>query len=80
MATEHERYLRKARESLASAQADVRARRSNSAANRAYYAAFQAAVAALIQHDIRPTGNWEHEFVANRFSGKLVWRMNIIKL
>lgn len=79
MATEPERYLRKARESLASAQADIRGKRYNSAANRAYYAAFQAAVAALITYDIRGAENWEHEFVAKQFSGKLVWRRKIIK-
>lgn len=79
MATEPERYLRKARESLASAQADVRAKRYNSAANRAYYAAFQAAVAALIDNDVRPGENWEHEFVASQFSGKLIWRRKLIK-
>lgn len=84
MATEAERYLAKARESLASARADVRAKRYNSAANRAYYAAFQAAVAALIREGIRPArkkndrqGNWEHRFVMSQFSGKLVWRRRI---
>ena len=74
LATEPERYLHKARESLASAQAGVRDKRRNSAANRAYYAAFQAAVAALIAFDIRPKENWEHNFVASQFSGKLIWR------
>ena len=77
LATEPERYLRKARESLASARADVRGKRYNSAANRAYYAAFQAAVAALIANDIRATKGWEHHFVANQFSGKLVWRRKV---
>lgn len=78
MATEPERYLRKGRESLASAQADVRAKRYNSAANRAYYAAFQAAVAALITNDIHATENWEHQFVASQFSGKLIKRRKLI--
>ena len=76
MATEPERYLRKARESLASAQADVRGRRYNSAANRAYYAAFQAAVAALIHFRVRKADTeWQHRFVSEEFSGKLItWR------
>jgi len=78
LATEPERYLRKARESLASAQADVRAKRYNSAANRAYYAAFQAVVAALVWQSIRPTGAWQHKFVTNQFSGKLVRRRKVI--
>lgn len=43
-------FLLKARESLASAEADLKAGRFNSAANRAYYAAFQAAVAMLVEH------------------------------
>ena len=73
--TEAERYLRKARESLASAKADARARRYNSAANRAYYAAFQAAVAALIFYRVRSADTeWQHRFVAEEFSGKLIRR------
>lgn len=71
--TEAERYLRKARASLASAAADVRAKRYNSAANRAYYAAFQAAVAALIHWRVRSAETkWEHRFVSEEFSGKLI--------
>ncbi len=78
--TEAERYLRKARESLASGKADARARRYDSAANRAYYAAFQAAVAALIYNNIRPEGkDWEHRYVMSQFSGKLVWRRELFK-
>ncbi len=73
--TEAERYLRKARESLASAKADARARRYNSAANRAYYAAFQAAVAALIFYRVRSADTeWQHRFVSEEFSGKLIRR------
>jgi uncharacterized protein (UPF0332 family) len=73
--TEAERYLRKARESLASAKADARARRYNSAANRAYYAAFQAAVAALIFYRVRSADSeWQHRFVSDEFSGKLIRR------
>lgn len=83
MATEAERYLRKAQESLASAKADVRARRYNSAANRAYYACFQAAVAALIHADVRPAAragrqpDWDHKFVSSQFAGKLIWRRKL---
>jgi uncharacterized protein (UPF0332 family) len=73
--TEAGRYLRKARESLASAKADARARRYNSAANRAYYAAFQAAVAALIFYRVRSADTeWQHRFVAEEFSGRLIRR------
>ncbi|MEX0682998.1 MAG: HEPN domain-containing protein [Dehalococcoidia bacterium] len=78
--TEAERYLAKARESLASAEADVVAGRYNSVANRAYYAAFQAAVAALIHCGIRPeSGNWQHRFVLSQFSGKLVKRRKLLE-
>ena len=76
--TDGDRYLHKARESLASAEADAAARRYNSAANRSYYAAFQAAVAALIRQEIRPKKAWEHNFVASQFSGKLVRRRKVI--
>ena len=76
--TEAERYLAKARESLASARADVRARRYNSAANRGYYAAFQAAVTALILAGIRPENDdWSHRFVMSQFSGKLIRRRKL---
>jgi uncharacterized protein (UPF0332 family) len=77
LTTEAERFLRKARESLASAKADVRAKRYNSAANRAYYACFQAAVAALIENGVRPSHDWEHRFVASEFSGKLIKRRKL---
>ncbi len=73
--TEAERYLAKARENLASARAETRAHRYNSVANRAYYAAFQAAVAALIHAGIRPANDdWGHRFVMSEFSAKLVIR------
>lgn len=77
--TEAERYLRKARESLASAAADVRAKRYNSAANRSYYAAFQAAVGALIHAGIdRQSRTWQHRFVTSQFSGRLIYRRKLI--
>lgn len=79
MTPEAEAYLAKARESLASAEADLQTRRFNSAANRAYYAAFQAAVAALIQQGVRPRGaSWDHKFVIAEFSGKLVRRRKLV--
>ncbi|MCH7810161.1 MAG: HEPN domain-containing protein [Chloroflexi bacterium] len=77
--TEAERYLAKSGESLASARADARARRYNSAANRSYYAAFQAAVAALIVAGIRPADDdWGHRFVMTQFSGKLIRRRKLL--
>src|SRR5439155_542520 len=71
--------LRKARENLASAEADLSAGRLNSAASRAYYAAFQAAVAALIEQGISPRGeSWDHKFVISEFSGKLIRRRKVV--
>jgi len=71
-------FLAKARESLASAESDLRARRFNSAANRAYYAAFQAAVGILISEGVKPPkGSWEHRFVHSQFSGKLITRRKL---
>ena len=51
--------------------------RYNSCANRCYYAAFQAAIAALLQAGIRPRepqGAWGHAFVQAQFAGELVNR------
>ena len=73
-------YLAKAAESLASAQTDFTAARYNSCANRAYFACFQAAVAALLQSGIRPAdpkGEWSHEFVQSQFNGRLITRRKL---
>ena len=79
MEREAERFLAKARESRASAEADLEAGRYNSCANRAYYAAFQAAVAALIHTGIRHhEKSWPHKFVNSEFSGKLVRRRKLL--
>ena len=72
-----EAYLAKAEESLASAESDFAAGRFNSCANRAYYACFQAAIAALLREGIRPAardGQWGHAFVHAQFVGQLVNR------
>ena len=79
MQAESRLFLAKARESLASAEADLQAGRYNSAANRAYYATFQAAVAALIDEGVGPRGaSWDHKFVISEFSGKLVRRRKLV--
>ena len=67
-------FLTKAEESLASAVSDLQGARYNACARNSYYALFQAAVAALIDEDVRPAGRWEHKFVDARFSGLLVYR------
>lgn len=68
-------YLDKALESLAGAQSEYDEARYNNSANRAYYAAFQAAIAALLIESIRSDGEqWPHTFVQAEFSGRLIGR------
>jgi uncharacterized protein (UPF0332 family) len=67
----------KAWASLAGAQSELEQRRFDNAANRAYYACFQAAIAALLRNRIRPLGSshtWDHAFVQARFVGELINR------
>jgi len=47
-------FLNRAQESLEGAESEFASGRYNSVANRAYYACFQAAIAALDLADIRP--------------------------
>jgi uncharacterized protein (UPF0332 family) len=73
-------YMAKAAESLASAQTDFTAARYNSCANRAYYACFQAAIAALLSAGVQPAnprGEWSHEFVQSQFNGLLINRRKL---
>ncbi len=77
---EAQAYLAKAVESLDSATADFAGARYNSCANRAYYACFQAAIAALLSAGIRPAnprGEWSHEFVQSQFNGLLINRRKL---
>jgi uncharacterized protein (UPF0332 family) len=70
-------FLGKAEESLESAHDDFSAGRFNACARNAYYAAFQAAVAALLHEGIEPRGRWGHEFVQAQFAGMLVYRRKL---
>jgi len=65
-------YLVKATESIQTAESEFVNGRYNSCANRCYYACFQAAIAALLSEDIRPRGQWNHEFVHGQFVGVLI--------
>ena len=70
-------YLAKADESLRGAQSEVNQGRYNNAANRCYYACFQAAIAALQQANIAPPvarEDWGHAFVQAAFVGQLINR------
>lgn len=79
MQAESRLFLAKARESVASAEADLQAGRVNSAVNRAYYAAFQAGIAVLINEAIGPRGDaWDHRFVISQISGKLITRRKVM--
>jgi uncharacterized protein (UPF0332 family) len=70
-------YFEKAQESLGGAQSEFINGRYNNCANRCYYAAFQAAVSALLRAGITPPGSsetWGHDFVQARFIGQLINR------
>lgn len=69
-------YLNKAEESLDGAESECVNRRFNNCVNRAYYAAFQAAISALVREGIRAKrGNqWSHAYVQAEFVGKLINR------
>jgi uncharacterized protein (UPF0332 family) len=71
-----EAYLSKAQESLDGAESECANRRFNNCANRAYYAAFQAAISALMRERIRAKRgeHWPHGFVQAEFVGKLINR------
>ncbi len=75
-----EDYLAKAEESLAGAESEFTNRRFNNCANRAYYASFQAAIAALLEAGIRPTSRealWGHGWVQAQFAGQLIGRRKL---
>lgn len=69
-------YLNNAMESLAGAESECANRQFSNCANRAYYAAFQAAISALVGAGIRPKsgGQWPHGLVQAEFVGKLINR------
>jgi uncharacterized protein (UPF0332 family) len=70
-------YLAKAEESLLGAESEATHGRYNNAANRCYYACFQAAIAALQHAGIAPSGGrgeWGHAFVQAEFVGRLINR------
>jgi uncharacterized protein (UPF0332 family) len=71
-----EAYLRKAHDSLAGAESECANRRFSNCANRAYYAAFQAAISALVRAGVRPRSSeqWPHGYVQAEFVGKLINR------
>jgi len=71
-------YLTKAQESLTGAESELTNGRYNNSANRAYYACYQAAVAALLGEGMQPSGDrWTHEVVPGLFDGVLINRRKL---
>jgi uncharacterized protein (UPF0332 family) len=73
-------FLAKALECLTGAESELANGRYNNCANRAYYACYQAAVAALHRAGVRPPGGgdeWSHSFVAAQFDGVLINRRKL---
>src|SRR4051794_34933539 len=67
--------MAKAQESLTGAESELANGRYNNSANRAYYACYQAAVAALLHEGMQPAGDrWTHEVVPGLFDGVLINR------
>jgi uncharacterized protein (UPF0332 family) len=69
-------FLQKAQENLEDTQVALAQGRFNAAANRAYYAGFQAAIAALAAEEIRHPKN-PHEWVQAQFSERLIKRKKL---
>ncbi len=69
-------FFSKAKENLKIAQISFDNECYNACANRAYFAAFQAAVAALADKDIRNEKN-DHAWVQSEFNLKLIKRKKI---
>jgi uncharacterized protein (UPF0332 family) len=73
-------FLDKARESVTGARAEYEASRYNNAANRSYYAVFQAAIHALQMEGVTLPGGgdaWGHPFVDSHFVGHLINRRHL---
>src|SRR5207253_2484259 len=78
MIDQQQAFLDKAEESLLGARSEHANRRYSNSANRAYYAAFQAAIAALIRAGIPPPrDHWGHEYVRSAFAGQLINRRKL---
>ncbi|RLC12559.1 MAG: hypothetical protein DRI57_17585 [Deltaproteobacteria bacterium] len=69
-------FLDKAKENLKIARMSFDAGCHNACANRAYYAAFQAAIAALAAHG-STKGKNDHKWVQSEFNRRLVRRQKI---
>ncbi len=71
-------FLTKAHESLIGAESEFLNERYDNSANRAYYACFQAAIAALQIAGMQARGGeWGHDFVQAQFNGTLINRRHL---
>ena len=70
-------FLAKSEENLRAADALFELGLYNAAANRAYYAAFHAAIAILAQHGITNQDN-AHEWVQAQFASELIHRRKVL--
>jgi uncharacterized protein (UPF0332 family) len=71
-------FLGKARESLIGAESEFLNERYNYSVNLAYYACFQAAIAALQKAGIQARGDdWGHDYVQSQFNGMLINRRHL---
>jgi uncharacterized protein (UPF0332 family) len=81
MLPEPSAYLAKAQQNLAVAELALQAGHFDACGSRAYYAAFQAAVAALWAEGIRPPHESDrtlsHKAVQSEWSGRLVYRRKL---
>jgi uncharacterized protein (UPF0332 family) len=74
---EADAYRQKAWESLAGAESETaNGRYNNNAANRAYYACYQAAIAAPVSAGLRRS-RWDHDYVQAQFAGQLIARRKL---
>ena len=71
-----QRFLDKAKENLLISRFSFEQGFFNACANRSYYAAFQAAVAALLDRGIKK-GKFDHKWVQSQFSERLIKRQKI---
>ena len=71
-------FALKAEENIAAAECEYHHRRYNASANRAYYAMFHAAIAALLYFGILPPkGQWGHGWVQATFNKQLIRRKKV---
>jgi uncharacterized protein (UPF0332 family) len=74
---ETEPYRSKALESLAGAQSELANRRYNNAANRSYYAAYNAVIVLLLRNDYQ-SQDWSHRDIQTLYAREIVARRKLL--